>query len=329
MKDNNNIYELITKDLTSSASNEEKLALKEELMLNAEFRKKYTILSSFWKTFPPVVKKHNIIEKTEKKLGYTIEKKRIKFSFLLKVAATLLLILSVGYSTYHIIKPSDEIILNEYVCENGDVREIHLTDGTKVWLNSSSILIASEPFKGDKREVILVGEGYFEVAKNEELPFIVNTFKMKTRVLGTHFNINAYYNEPEQITSLYEGSVMIESMNGSNENALLSAGYEARLDNDNGEIQISKNEFSTPAIWRDGVLRFYNEDLASISRKLERKFETKIMLSNKEAANLRFTANFETESLTQILDLLIGAVKETQPFSYYETEDGIFIVKRS
>lgn len=86
-----------------------------------------------------------------------------------------------------------------------------LADGTKVWLNSRSSLKFPTNFQGKSRNVILDGEGFFTVAKNKEVPFIVKTKKYDVKVLGTEFNILAYSTDSIWETSLLEGSVEIQT----------------------------------------------------------------------------------------------------------------------
>ena len=177
-------YELITKELTSDISEEEKKILDFEISESIELRQKKVLLQYFWFHYFPKPLPNQIIKKTEKKLGFSIAKSTIGFSTIYKIAATVLLVISLGYIGYQSSKPKNNVILNEYITLSGEVKEFVLTDGTKVWLNSKTVLIASEPFVDEKREVLLIGEGYFEVAQNAEKPFIIKTSSLKTAVLG-------------------------------------------------------------------------------------------------------------------------------------------------
>lgn len=322
MKDKNKIYELIVKELTTEITDTEQIVLDNEMLDNPITSRKILAIKEFWNNFFPKSIPNNIIEKTEKKLGFKygfILKTRK--SFLLKIAALIIFVLSFSFSAYQLLKPKQKLTLNEYSCAQGKIKAIVLSDGTKVWLNSSSILIASEPFTDETREVMLFGEAYFEVAHNAEQPFIVKSPGLETKVLGTHFNITAYPGDEKHEISLYEGKVELNKKYNPNSKKFLVSGQIAYFTAKNNELKIINTDLGKPAQWRDGILRFYDEDMNSIAKKLERKFQTKILITDKEVGNLHFTANFDVEPLEKILDLL----KKAQNFNYQKTENGIIL----
>lgn len=319
-------YELLIKSLANDISEEEKNILEEELSKNKKLKGSFSTLLSFWNNFFPSPKSHAIIEKTEKKLGFTYgARSGINFKKWMKVAATILFLVSVSFSVFQLLKPKHPITLNEYSCSAGELKEVVLSDGTKVWLNSSSLLIASEPFVGDKREVTLFGEAYFEVAHNEELPFIVETVNLKTKVLGTHFNMVAFPTDEVHEISLYEGSVEVHSEVNSTEKRILKPGDRAYFNLKEGTIDVVHTDLGKEAQWRDGILRFYDEDLFSISKKLERKFQSRIFIADSIVGNLKYSAEFEDESLEKILKILCKA----QAFNYEFTNNGVLIQSKN
>ena len=95
----------------------------------------------------------------------------------------------------------------------------------------------------------------------------------------------------------------------------------SKFANDEKNFYIKSIELEKPAEWRDGILRFYDEDLNSICQKLERKFMTKILISDEEIGKLRFTASFDTEPLDKILKLL----SEAHDFKTIKTTKGVII----
>jgi ferric-dicitrate binding protein FerR (iron transport regulator) len=317
-------YELIVKRLTNEISEEENALLDQQFEQKKFSKSKFDLLSGYWRMFFPKPVKHSIIEKTEKKLGFTYHAGagRTKSYNWLKIAASILLIVSVGYSLYTFVKPNDQLVLNEYRCENGEQKRVVLSDGTSIWMNSSSHIIACEPFSGNTREVILYGEAYFEVAHNPEKPFIVKTSNLQTKVLGTKFNITSSGPHHPQEISLYEGSVELTAENASHNKVIMHPGETAIFSPDNGEIAVTYKESGKPAQWRDGILHFDNEDLFSITRKLERKYDTKIFVTDPAVGRLRYTAEFQDESVDSILRILC----EAKEF-YYENASGGIIIK--
>src|SRR5690606_3234326 len=182
---------------------------------------------------------HQIIQKTEGKLGFNSNSKSIfKTHQLLKIAASVILIISLGYSAYHHFNYHTVVSLNEYVTLPGEVKEFVLSDGTKVWLNSKSVLIASEPFVDEYREVLLIGEGYFEVAHNKEKPFIIKSPNLKTTVLGTHLNVSDYPAELKSEVSLYEGKVELSDKNLPVNKMVMKPGQKVSFANDEKNFYI-------------------------------------------------------------------------------------------
>ncbi len=319
---NDNKYDLIIKDLFCDISEKEKSILESELAQDLEFRQKNDILRKFWFNSFPKNKNHKIIQKTEKKLGFhSNSKPYYSTNFIYKIAATILLILSIGYIAYQQMNLGLETSLNHYVTEQGKIRSLELSDGTKVWLNSHSVLIASEPFVDDIREVLLIGEGYFEVTPDKTKPFIIKTPFLKTKVLGTHLNISAYPGDENLDVSLYEGKVELSETNFPHNSVVMHPGEKTSFSIHEKNFNTKQNYLEKPAEWRDGIIRFYDEDFNSIAKKLERKFMTRIFIVDKEVGKLNFTASFDTEPLDKILKLL----SEAHEFKTIKTANGIII----
>ncbi len=315
-------YELITKELISEISEEEKTLLETELSESIEFRQRKEILHNFWFNYFPKPLPNQIIRKTEEKLRFTGSfKSAINFGFIYKIAATVLLVLSLGFIGYRHYNPVFEASLNEYVSTPGEVKIIVLSDGTKVWLNSQSVLIATEPFVDDLREVLLFGEGYFEVTHDANKPFIIKTPFLKTKVLGTHLNISAYPGDRNMDVTLYEGKVELTDTHLPDNKLIMKPGERTSFSIQERNFYVENTDLEKPAEWRDGVMRFYNEELNSISKKLERKFMTRIFIMDDEVGKLSFTASFDTEPLDKILNLL----SEAHEFKTLKTTNGIII----
>jgi ferric-dicitrate binding protein FerR (iron transport regulator) len=322
MESEDKTYELISKALTSEISEQENIQLQKEFSVNHTLKKQFQLLEKFWYCYFPFLKHHNTIKKTEKKLDFTYDSNsRFNAGFLYKVAATFFLIFSLGLSAYLLTRAEQNFTVNEYYCGTGEVKEITLSDGTKVWLNNNSFLLAVEPFRGEERKVKLMGEAYFEVEPDAGKPFIVETRNLQTTVLGTKFNIVAYPETEEQEIELYHGKVKLAPQESAEKELHLNPGEKARFSENQNEINVSAIEAAKPAAWRNGLLSFSNEELYNIANTLERKFETPIFIGDQQTGNLRFTAEFEDEPLEKILRLL----KEAKAFNYEITGDGIFI----
>lgn len=128
-----------------------------------------------------------------------------------RIAAVIVVAISCGFlfKEYHYGKTAH---LQTVAVPAGQRAQITLADGTRVWLNAQSTLSYSHDFGRNERDVELDGEAYFEVAKNKEIPFNVNTETNQVRVVGTHFNVCAYRGSNEFTTTLLEGIVDIYAM---------------------------------------------------------------------------------------------------------------------
>jgi len=181
-----------------------------------------------------------------------------------------------------------------------------LSDGTEVWLNATTKLRFPFNFTGDKREIYLEGEAFFNVAKNAAQPFIVHTEKSDVQVLGTSFNVSAYKNGVTT-TALVSGAVI--NRVGSTE-ATLKPGQEAVVTGDRQLIRKFDEDEVTG--WMKGLYIFHNTSLREIASVLERWYGVKVVFDNNEIAEKRFTGGLE--KLLKVDDFLetlkvIGDVK--------------------
>ncbi|WP_159452659.1 FecR family protein [Pedobacter nyackensis] len=173
-----------------------------------------------------------------------------------------------------------EVVYNTISTPAGGQYQINLPDGTTVWLNALSSLKYPIAFKDAVRKVVLTGEGYFEVAKNQRQPFVVSTNgagkAQDVTVLGTHFNINSYQNEGVTKTTLLEGSVKVAS--SSRDHVMLNPGQQSILKNTFKVVEIDATQFID---WRNGNFVFNDESIESIMRKLERWYDVDVVYQGK------------------------------------------------
>jgi ferric-dicitrate binding protein FerR (iron transport regulator) len=194
----------------------------------------------------------------------------------------------------------------------GGQYSITLPDGSRVWLNSLSSLKYPVSFSGTERVVELEGEGYFEVSTapsnspkgggQSKTPFVVKVNGMRVEVLGTHFNINAYKNEPTINTTLLEGRVIVsrESGVGSQE---LKPGEQARL-MENGEFKIESGvDVSETVAWKNGMFQFKDASIENVMRQVARWYDIEIVYDGK--VNHHFNATiYRKESIIKLLKVL-------------------------
>jgi len=197
---------------------------------------------------------------------------------------------------------ADDTISNEVRTPVGQKLIIFLSDGTKVHLNAGSSLKFPNQFQSAKRRVSLVGEAYFEVSKDKTKPFTVSTANQDIEVLGTHFNVNAYENEPTNRTTLVEGRVKIKPK-FPGKSVVLAPGQQAVLEKQN--LTVDEVNTETALAWRGGYFIFINEDLESIMRKLQRWYGIEVIYRNQKNPALTFAgAVSQQKSLTSILKII-------------------------
>lgn len=167
----------------------------------------------------------------------------------------------------------DKISFNTVSVPRGGQYQVVLPDGTNIWLNSESSLTYPVKFKGLERHVELKGEAYFEVAQDRRMPFTINANNVNIKVLGTHFNVMAYGNEPSVKTTLLEGSVML---NSHDRQALLVPGQQAAVANSGGKIDVNYVNTDDAVSWKNGYFVFRNENLVSIMRKVARWYDVDV-----------------------------------------------------
>jgi transmembrane sensor len=182
-----------------------------------------------------------------------------------------------GQLSYEIIaadkaNDQDNLKFNTLTTARGQQYQVLLPDGTKVWLNNASSLTYPVYFNNEKkRSVELKGEAYFEVTKNAGRPFIVQMAEQEIKVLGTHFNVNGYENEPVSRTTLLEGSVLVST--GSLQQ-LISPGEQAIVTP--GRVKVVSIDTELAVAWKNNQFMFESEGIESIMRRIERWYNVKV-----------------------------------------------------
>jgi len=193
----------------------------------------------------------------------------------------------------------EKIAINTIVVPRAGIYSVTLSDGTKVWINSESKISYPVSFSGEKREVTLSGEAYFEVAHDRNHPFIVNCNGNSVTVTGTEFNVESY-DYKRTITTLVKGGVILSGSSGS---VNLTPGMQGIIaNNEISTLNVNAQQYSS---WKDGFFEFDNMTLGEMVVKLSRWYDVEFEFSNEELANLTFTATFpKEENLSFIVKLI-------------------------
>ena len=242
-------------------------------------------------------------------------KKRELFVRILTRAAAILIFPVLGFGLYMSLKyeslkysqTSVSQAYNEVFSSVDAITKVTLPDGSKVWLNHSSTLRYPAMFHGDSRMVELIGEGYFDVASNPKIPFIVKAGDIQVKALGTEFNILAYPDEDRIETSLINGQVELQHLDSEGNIIPLLKMKPTDL----AVFQKSSNKISSRSInddryfsWINGKLVFNNEPMGEVVKKLNRWFNVDIQVKDPELLELTYTATFVNETLPQVMELI-------------------------
>lgn len=231
----------------------------------------------------------------------------------LKYAAAVAAVAAVGFFSYRGGQSQLETAMGDIVVEapQGSRTQMTLPDGTKVWLNAGSKISYSQSFGLVNRLVLLAGEGYFEVAHNEELFFSVESENVRVKVLGTKFNFRDYPSDAEATVSLVEGSVAMNSQQHPADEQLLKPGQRATVDKQTGKIRVEEYEVANATQWTSGKLIFDGEPLQKIVKTLERSYNVKITIADNRLLTLRFYGDFlrQEQTLSEVLDALAATGK--------------------
>ena len=190
----------------------------------------------------------------------------------------------------------------------GGTYKLTLPDGTRVWLNNDTKLYFPASFNGEKRSVRMEGEAYFEVASSfaglgatkHKRPFYVETKDQTIKVLGTHFNIEAYGSEDLTSTTLLEGKVEVIT---EKKKVMLSPGRQA-ITRNNQQTEVKDVDATQAVAWKDGDFLFNEEPLYSISKRLGRWYDVEVSLDQVDG-NKKFTGKISrSKSLSSVLNMI-------------------------
>ena len=172
-----------------------------------------------------------------------------------------------------------EVVYNTITTPKGGQYELKLADGSKVWLNAASSLRFPTTFPGKERTIELTGEGYFEVAHNDNKPFHVKVNNVDVQVLGTHFDINSYTDEPALKTTLLEGRVRVTK---EDKYVFLNPGQQAIVQSAKNEINVANDvDLEEVVAWKNGRFLYNNAPIEIIMRQVARWYDVEVVYKAK------------------------------------------------
>jgi len=215
---------------------------------------------------------------------------------------------------------------NTVTTRSGSRSKLQLPDGTLVWLNADSKLTYKIFDQNPTREVQLIGEAYFDVAKDKNRPFILHTQTIDIRVLGTAFNVQCYGNERNTETSLFQGSVEVTLKDLPDKKIILHPSEKLTVHNNEMAVSDIKTKEADPddepvmtlgkvhyqqkdstyieSLWTKNQLAFDDRSLEEVAKQIERWYGVNVTITDEKLKTTRFSGVFEDETLPQVMDAL-------------------------
>lgn len=205
----------------------------------------------------------------------------------------------------------------------GSKTKLTLPDGSTVWLNAGSKMVYSQGFGVSDRRLAFQGEGYFEVEKNDEMPFLVQTHDVNVTVVGTKFNFRNYPEDEEAVVELLEGKVALENQLKEEAVRYLPPNEKMVLHKATGEMDITSAKVKEATLWTENILLFDEDLLPDIVRELERSYHVQIEIENEDLKQTRFYGQFNQleQNIYDVLDML----SETGKLKYHEEGKVIYL----
>ena len=198
---------------------------------------------------------------------------------------------------------------------------VTLADGSRVWLNAGSSLRYPEAFTGVRREVVLEGEGYFEVERDERKPFIVRVDGMDLRVLGTSFDVKAYPDDGTIVTTLVTGKIA-QHYSTVDTGIVLTPSRQSVFDRKSGRLRTQKVDVRDALAWREGRVVMKDARLEDIFRELSRWYDFDVVYTNPSLRDMRFYLH--TTRYAEI-DRILEHLQATRGVHFSRVDNRIYV----
>lgn len=299
-----NIEELLFRYCEGKLSGDERKHVEEWISAskeNEELAK--TVHELYWAADTLSVMDKVDADKALKKVNGKLVRRKFKTVFLWAERAAAIMFIPLLSAYLFQIKNSDvaEARMMEIRTNPGMTTAFVLPDGTNVSLNSGSVLRYPEFFSGDKREVELIGEAFFDVTKDLNKRFVVKTTgDERVEVLGTSFNMEAFPGDSILSTTLLEGKVRFVSDAGS---VQMNPGEKLVYNNKTSKAKLTKTNGEAETAWKYGKIIFDNTPFNEVLRMLSKRFNVDFVVKNEKYRKDSFTGTFSTQRLEQVLDV--------------------------
>ena len=316
---------LITRFLSGKRLNNDEIVLLEKLFSNKNYNAEISdFLRNSWQQSESADVELTF-EEIKKRIRFSSEKSMVHklFGILSKAAAVLFIPLLATALYFYFNQPYSHELLT-FATQKGEQTNVILPDGSEVWLNVDTKLSLPVDYGIKNRDLTLVGEAYFEVEKNEKLPFKVTSGNITTEALGTQFVVSAYPESSAMKTSLLEGSVKV-TLNNRDDFRILKPGQQLNLVKKNSSVSIESFNKDYVLSWKNDELVFHLAPFDEVITKLEKWYNIDIEYN---------PALFKAETLTvrfekyETLENVLKVISKANDFSYSNEGKYIKIMKK-
>ena len=240
-------------------------------------------------------------------------------------AAAVVLLLLLPFAAYRHGKADLKQAFADVVIETprGAQTKLYLPDGTAVWLNAGSRIVYSQGFGVDDRNLLLEGEGYFEVAKDASKPFKIHTRELELRVAGTKFNFKNYKEDEEVVVDLMEGKVLLQNGLCDMTEVVLNPSERAVLNKRTGNMTKIKTNTAPANAWSRNELFFDEDLLEDIAKELARAYDVKVSVAD-SLKGRRFYGIFPIAGCT--VQEVLDAMSSTGRMNYRRTAPNEYLI---
>ncbi|MDR1201481.1 MAG: FecR domain-containing protein [Tannerellaceae bacterium] len=321
------LYGLLNRYISGKASNEELKKLKilvgitDEEMLSEH-------LNQLWIEFEMQEKPSGTVIREIYKNIEQVHKPPMVYrkpGWFLRIAVVFLILLLSGLSTYLYITRENGILPHNrqmvVQTERGQQATIFLPDSSKVRLNVESSLQYKQNYGHSNRQVNLSGEAFFEIVKDEQKPFIVQTEYLDIEVLGTSFNVYSYNYEETVEMALISGKIKITPRSQPENITYLKPNEKLFYNKHSGKIKVEKTDNRFETAWLRGALVFRSIPVKDVLKKIERKYGVTIHLNIPAVENDKFTGSIESDYITEVMQIF----QTHYSFRYKIEGDNIYI----
>jgi ferric-dicitrate binding protein FerR (iron transport regulator) len=308
-------WKLLAKYLAGEVNDGESKAITEWLDRKPENRTLFNQLKSDWKIMDKMNLRFNVDNAWDKLYNrirtgemhvvreFDGNRKRHAFRLLftpIKVAATILLAVALGTA---IIYLNGNLMHTTIATDaNNAASRFELPDGSTIYLNADTRLSYSRNFGRKNRDVRLVGEAYFEVTPDQQMPFVISAHKARVKVVGTSFNVNAKIGANKVEVYVTSGKVELSEANNGDNFVLLEPGYIGKLDMDH--ISATKSDNSNCIAWKTGKLDFRDTRLSEVVEVLSDVYRVNILFRESGLDTTRINGNYDKDPLDSILKVI-------------------------